>query len=191
MKVKYIFFSCFLCFVFSWLNPVFANIDQSIYNTIYNDWKSPTMDKIMKVPEYISTPTGLALSNLAVFYFGGEKEQKIAKLAVTSWTGCFITTFLLKGTVNRQRPTTSKQAVSRWNSSFPSGHTANYFSLATVYSAKYPKYTIPLYGLGVLVGLARIYQGEHYPSDVLGGAVIGIGIGYLTLKLEKHLKFLK
>lgn len=142
----------------------------------------------MKVPEYISTPTGLALSNLAVFYFGGEKEQQIAKLAATSWLVNFSTTFLLKGIINRQRPMTSKQPISRWNSSFPSGHTANYFSLATVYSAKYPKYTIPLYGLGVLVGLARIYQGEHYPSDVLGGAAIGIGIGYLTLKLEKQIQ---
>ncbi|MEO0084210.1 MAG: phosphatase PAP2 family protein [candidate division WOR-3 bacterium] len=146
------------------------------------------MDKIMKVPEYLSNPTVLAIGNLGVFYFGGTKEQQVAKLAVTSWASCFATTLLLKGIVNRQRPISSKQKVSRWNSSFPSGHTANYFSLATVYSAKYHKYAIPLYGFGVLVGLARIYQGEHYPSDVLAGAAIGIGFGYLTLKLEKKLK---
>jgi len=144
------------------------------------------MDNIMKVTEYASSPTGLALGNLSVFYFGDGKEQKVAKLAVTSWAGVTATTLLLKGIVNRQRP--EGQHESRWDSSFPSGHTSSWFALATVYSAKYPKYAIPLYGAGVLVGLSRIYLGEHYPSDVLAGAIIGVGVGYLTLKLEKQLQ---
>jgi undecaprenyl-diphosphatase len=144
------------------------------------------MDNIMKVTEYGSSPTGLALGNLSVFYFGGEKEHKNAKLAITSWAGAFATTALLKGIVNRERP--EHQHSSRWDSSFPSGHTSSWFALATVYSAKYPRYAIPLYGAGVLVGLSRIYLGEHYPSDVLVGAVVGIGVGYLTLKLEKQLQ---
>ena len=140
----------------------------------------------MKVTEYASSPTGLALGNLSVFYFGEGKEHKVAKLAVTSWAGTFVTTLLIKGIVNRQRP--EGQLESRWNSSFPSGHTSSWFALATVYSVKYPKYAIPLYGAGVLVGLSRIYLGQHYPSDILAGAVIGIGVGYLTLKLEKQLQ---
>ncbi len=140
----------------------------------------------MKASEYASHPTSLALGNLAVFYFGGEKEDNTAKLAVTSWAGAATTTFILKSAFNRRRP--ENQDSPRYNSSFPSGHTANWFALSTVYSAKYPKYAIPLYGFGVLVGLSRIYQGEHYPSDVLAGAVIGIGFGYLTLKLEKQLR---
>lgn len=140
----------------------------------------------MKAVEYGSSPTALALGNISVFYFGGEKEKNIVKLAVTSWAGAFATTTLIKGLVNRERP--EHQYSSRWDSSFPSGHTSSWFALATVYSAKYPKYTIPLYGAGVLVGLSRIYLGEHYPSDVLTGAIIGVGFGYLTLKLEKQLK---
>jgi undecaprenyl-diphosphatase len=142
------------------------------------------MDKAMKVPEYISNPLVLAAGNLGVFYFGGESERHAAKLAVTSWTGTALTTFVLKSAFNRERP--AKESP-RYNSSFPSGHTANWFSLATVYSAKYPKLAIPLYATGLVVGLSRIYQGEHYPSDVLVGAAIGVGVGYLTLKLEKQL----
>lgn len=140
----------------------------------------------MKVTEYASSPTGLALGNLTVFYFGGEKEHEVGKLAVTSWVGAAATGIILKSIFNRERP--DNQTSLRWNSSFPSGHTLSYFSLATVYSAKYPKYAIPLYGFGVIVGLSRVYLGEHYPSDVLAGAVLGIGIGCLTLKLEKQLK---
>lgn len=162
-----------------------TNLDQSIYQMISQDWQSPTMDKIMKAPEYLSNPLVLAGGNLAIFYFGGERESHTAKLAVTSWAGTALTTFMLKSAFNRERP---ERDSPRYNSSFPSGHTANWFSLATVYSAKYPKYAIPLYTAGLLVGLSRIYQGEHYPSDVLAGAAIGIGFGYLTLKLEKQLK---
>lgn len=160
------------------------NIDQSLYNTIRNNWQSRTMDNLMIGVEYISSPVGLALGNLAVFYFGNEKEHNVARLAITSWAGASATGIILKGIFNRQRP--ENQQTSRWNSSFPSGHTLSYFSLATVYSAKYHKLAIPLYGFGVMVGLSRIYLGEHYPSDVLAGAVLGVGIGYLTLKLEKN-----
>ncbi len=140
----------------------------------------------MKTIEYGSNPSAYALGNLAVFYFGGEKERRVTKLAVSSWLGAFAVTTLTKGIVNRERP--EHQVVSRWDSSFPSGHTSSYFAFATVYSAKYPKWAIPLYSYGVLIGLSRVYLGEHYPSDVLAGAVIGIGIGYLTLKLEKQLQ---
>jgi len=183
---NYIFLLTLIFFLFSWLNPVAGNIDQSLFNKIHNDWQSSAMDNIMKASEYASHPTALALGNLAVFYFGGEKEDNTTKLAVTSWAGAFTTTVLLKGIFNRKRP--DHLHNSRWDSSFPSGHTSSWFALATVYSAKYPKYAIPLYGAGVLVGLSRIYLGEHYPSDVLAGAAIGIGFGYLTLKLEKQLK---
>jgi membrane-associated phospholipid phosphatase len=143
------------------------------------------MDNIMKGVEYGSSPIALAGGNLAVLYFGGEKEDKAAKIALTSSAGASITTILLKTVFNRERP--ENQDVPRYSSSFPSGHTASWFALATVYSAKYHKYAIPLYSAGVLVGLSRIYLGEHHPSDVLAGAVLGIGIGYLTLKLEKQL----
>ncbi len=170
----------FFCFI-----PVNAdNIDQSLYNTIRNNWQSRRMDNLMAGVEYISSPVSLALGNLAVFYFGSEKEHNVAKLAITSWAGASVTGIILKGIFNRQRP--ENQQTSRWNSSFPSGHTLSYFSLATVYSAKYHKLAIPLYGFGVMVGLSRIYLGEHYPSDVFAGAVLGIGIGYLTLRLEKN-----
>lgn len=41
----------------------------------------------MKVTEYGSSPTAFALNNLSVFYFGGNKEHKTAKLAITSSAG--------------------------------------------------------------------------------------------------------
>jgi undecaprenyl-diphosphatase len=59
--------------------------------------------------------------------------------------------------------------------------------MAAVYADKYPKLAIPLFTFGILVGLSRIYQGQHYPSDVLAGAILGWASGQLTLRLEKKL----
>lgn len=67
--------------------------------------------------------------------------------------------------------------------SFPSGHTTFLFSLATATYFFNKKLAYFLYTSGVLVGLARIAGGAHYPSDILNGAILGAIIGYLIYKL--------
>ena len=162
-----------------------ANIDKTLYDEVHTNWKSPTLDVIMDGTEAISGYPGLVLMQLGVLYFGKEKEVKTARLAVTAWAIGTLATTATKVIVNRSRP--ENDSLPRWDSSFPSGHTSSWFSMAVVYADKYPKLTIPLYSCGILVGLSRIYQGQHYPSDVLAGAILGWASGFLTLKLEKKL----
>lgn len=73
--------------------------------------------------------------------------------------------------------------------SFPSGHTASAFALATSLSISYPKWYIitpsALWSCGV--GIARINQGVHYPSDVIAGAAIGIGCGIANVYINRLL----
>ncbi len=57
--------------------------------------------------------------------------------------------------------------------SFPSGHTAAAFVMATLISGFYHAFMIPGYFLAALVGFSRIYNGVHYPSDVLVGMLLG------------------
>jgi undecaprenyl-diphosphatase len=64
--------------------------------------------------------------------------------------------------------------------SFPSGHTQTIFTVATVIawaSARAGKLNFwsgpGIFAVAVIVGLSRIYCGAHFPSDVLGGAVLG------------------
>jgi undecaprenyl-diphosphatase len=166
-------------------NLLWATLDQRVSKYIEDRWHNPTMDKIMSVPAFLSSAPGIALGNLCVFYLGQEKEIATAKLAITAWSLSSGTTLLLKITFNRPRP---NKETPRYNSSFPSGHTASWFSQAVVYSAKYSALTIPLYTLGIMVGISRIYHGEHYLTDVLTGALVGTASGYLTLKLEKYLR---
>ena len=69
--------------------------------------------------------------------------------------------------------------------SFPSNHAANAFSIACVVVYFYRKYAALLITSAVLISLSRIYLGRHYPSDVLGGAVLGILTAWLVIYLLK------
>lgn len=62
---------------------------------------------------------------------------------------------------------------------FPSGHTSSTFTVAAVMHDAYgPLVGVPLYGLGVLVAMERLEDGEHYLSDVIMGGVMGLVIGH-------------
>lgn len=56
--------------------------------------------------------------------------------------------------------------------SFPSAHASTSFVAAALYGRLgLPR--VPLYGLATALALSRVYLGVHYPSDVLGGALLG------------------
>ncbi|MDO8564946.1 MAG: phosphatase PAP2 family protein [bacterium] len=70
--------------------------------------------------------------------------------------------------------------------SFPSGHSAFFFALSTVVFLYNRKVGWWFYAGALLIGLARIAAGVHYPSDILAGAVLGIAMGYAVQKLSGH-----
>jgi undecaprenyl-diphosphatase len=57
--------------------------------------------------------------------------------------------------------------------SFPSGHTTAIFSITVPIIMAMPVLSIGLIPLALIVGLSRIYNGLHYPSDCLVGCFIG------------------
>ncbi len=62
--------------------------------------------------------------------------------------------------------------------SFPSGHATFFAALATTVYLFHKRAGIILYICVLLIGLARIAAGLHYPSDILAGYIIGIIVGY-------------
>jgi undecaprenyl-diphosphatase len=58
--------------------------------------------------------------------------------------------------------------------SFPSGHAAGAFLMATILRHFYPQFTIPFYLGASTISFSRIYNGVHYPSDVMAGLFLGI-----------------
>ena len=67
--------------------------------------------------------------------------------------------------------------------SFPSLHTTLAFALACTLFLFSKKIGIWFLIIATLIGIARVYVGVHYPSDILFGAVIGCLSGYLIKKL--------
>lgn len=65
---------------------------------------------------------------------------------------------------------------------FPSGHTSRAFALATALAIEFPRWRIILILIAVLIGFSRIYIGVHYPTDVLGGAVLGSFTSWVFLR---------
>ena len=68
--------------------------------------------------------------------------------------------------------------------SFPSGHAAFFFALASAaYFFGQRRAGSWLFAAATLISLARVYVGVHYPLDIMAGALVGIFSGWLAVKL--------
>ena len=75
---------------------------------------------------------------------------------------------------------------SEW--SFPSGHAAFFFAMATAIYLHNKKWGVWFFIAAILMNISRIVAGAHYPSDILGGAIVGIVVGYLVVYFAKKWK---
>jgi membrane-associated phospholipid phosphatase len=139
----------------------------------------------------IVTPVSLAFVSLI------KHDTELFKNSCTMGASSIICgglTYALKFIVNRSRPFDTYPLLITKKSyggdpSFPSSHTSAAFATATSLSLIYPKWyiIIPSYTWASLVAYSRMHLGVHYPSDVLGGIVVGIGTSYITFKAQKWL----
>ena len=106
----------------------------------------------------------------------------------------FIVTFGLKYGVDRTRPYITYPELQPYkhnkDASFPSGHTSFSFNAATSLTLLFPKWyvAVPAYAWASCVGYSRMYLGMHYPTDVLAGAIVGVGTAILADKGNKWLQ---
>lgn len=159
-----------------------------------NGWETHDASKALSHSGLIlplGIPTALGIYALV------KNDEPMLKEAVyigTSVIEALGITMAMKYTFDRQRPYEKYPNLihpvsTEPDPSFPSGHTAAAFSLATSLSITYPKWYViapsALWACGV--GYSRINQGVHYPSDVLAGAVIGTGCAFLNIYINRWL----
>jgi hypothetical protein len=146
-----------------------------------------------------------ALGVMGGFYLAGvigdnEKSVNVAQDLVAASLVSATINQTIKVATNRYRPRDNQDIYNfqgytglNNNSSFPSGHTTEAFTLASVIASHYEEtwVSVSVYSIAGLVGVARMYNDAHYASDVTASAIIGTVVGKsivkhnLTLRTKK------
>ena len=179
-----------------------GNILLWIQNHLRNDFTDPIVKFITHLGDHGYLWIGLLLVLLCI-----PKTRKAAVIgAATLLMTYIITNLCLKPLVARVRPYEVVEGLTRIiekqsDRSFPSGHTANSMAVGVILwkiSQNYEKlvdkklYFPKAAGwfvlvLSILIGLSRLYVGVHYPTDVLGGAIIAIADAAVVFAVYKKL----
>jgi undecaprenyl-diphosphatase len=116
-------------------------------------------------------------------YLTVRRQYRDLRFLLIVVIGAAMLSFVLKESFGRTRPTIVDPLVVVTSKSFPSGHallsTVVYLTMGTLLArlARYWRSRLLILGLALilplLVGLSRIYLGVHYPTDVLGGWIVG------------------
>lgn len=166
-----------------------ANILLWIQNSFRNDFLDPIVKFITHLGDHGILWIGLLIILLCI-----PKTRKAGIIgAVTLLLTFLVTNVCLKPLVARVRPYEMIEGLTRIvekqsDRSFPSGHTANSMAVGVVlwmisqkceklgdeklYFPKAAGWFVLI--LSILIGLSRLYVGVHYPTDVLGGAIVAI-----------------
>lgn len=124
---------------------------------------------------------------LFAIWISGDSFWK--RWAILEFAGiCFLVVMVLaiKFTIRRKRPEGEWGQIYRYTDphSFPSGHAARAFLIATIASGLGPLWlAIALWIWAPLVALARVAMGVHYLSDIVAGALFGILIALISLQI--------
>lgn len=168
------------------------NIDVQVFYFINKTIANPVTDSVM--------PFITELNHWKIFYvimwlylmIAGGKRGRIAGILVLFLVliSDQLSSNLVKHVIERARPCNVLPGVHllvgcTGSFSFPSSHAVNNFAGAVFFSHFYPRFTAAFYSAAILMALSRVFCGVHYPSDILGGMIIGMLIGWLYILLWK------
>lgn len=188
--LKY-FYSIILLFFLTAINA--QNLDISVLRDINinrNKALDPTFKTLTNSAIIISNATPIFIYAVGLIKKDSLIKKKGLLIGETFIASAFIT-IALKNAIKRDRPFVTYPEIEQQTSagplSFPSGHTSSAFATATSLSLAYPKWYViaPSFLWAGTVGYSRMHLGVHYPSDVLAGALIGIGSAYLGNEMNK------
>ncbi len=175
------------------------SIDVAIFYFFNHTLSCGALDKFFSIITNVNNWYIAYIILLFISYFKGGRKGKLAVLGV-------ILLILLsdqlgargiKELVQRIRPCNAlPDAITplgcNGTYSFPSNHALNNFAAGMFFYKLFPKLKWALFITASLISISRVYLGLHYPSDILGGAIIGSALGYIfaiaVLKIDSYLQ---
>lgn len=175
----------------------FYSVDVAVFFLINHTFANPVFDLVMPFLTDLNKQKEMfvVLAGIIgwVLWKGGPQGRiMIGVLVVTVIISDQLSSFVLKHLFERVRPCRALEGVRLLvdcgsGFSFPSSHAVNNFAGAFVISYFYQKQKWYWFSFASLVAFSRPYVGVHYPSDILAGSLIGIGIGFATTSTWKYI----
>jgi membrane-associated phospholipid phosphatase len=130
----------------------------------------------------------MALLGLAGYLWGRRGLMLLGRDGLLAVAASGLLTQIIKHLVGRPRP---RMGNASWevlgpsfNSdlhSFPSGHAATSFALAVVLANRFPHLAPLFYAVAAFIACGRLLGNSHYLADALGGAALGLAVGWLMV----------
>lgn len=164
---------------------------------LINNLHNNILDKIMIALTNLGD-AGIIWIIIAVILLFIKKTRKCGILMLISMVlGLIIGNGIIKNVVQRQRPCWIDTNIlllipNPTDFSFPSGHTLASFEAAVMILLHSKRWGIPAIILSILIAFSRMYLFVHFPTDILGGAILGtlisISVYYISEKIIKTKK---
>lgn len=165
-----------------------SNIVLFVQENLRFEFLNPIMQFITSLGDH-----GIFPIAVIILFLLFRKTRKVGLTAGISLAlEAILVNLIIKNLVGRTRPYVVNEAIDYIttrpsDNSFPSGHTGCFFAVASVLFYMMPKKVgIPAMIIASLVAISRLYVGVHYPTDIIGGFIIGMFTGFIAkLIVEK------
>jgi undecaprenyl-diphosphatase len=191
-------------------------MDQKLLFLINREWTNPVLDRLMALMSstaFWSVPLGILA--VIVLAFGGFRARAFVVVLLLAFVvNDAVVGASLKRAVGRLRPHQSEFGIRQielkrpvWKGiseppaemislgtgrdqdgrSFPSNHASNTAAVALVTAMFYRRWGWLAFLPACGVAYSRVYTGSHWPSDVLAGVCLGLGVAFAVLVLAELL----
>jgi undecaprenyl-diphosphatase len=179
-------------------NSPINRIDSSAFSNI-NSSHSQALNQLMISLTKYGREVFWPIAIILLFVLGGWTGKKTAVVIALSMLVLIPLGVLAKDIVARPRPSIPKSGFLIPTDSeyaYPSGHAIIVSAGAAVAimmfrnTQKRLAISLALAAEAALVCLSRVYVGGHYPLDVIGGILLGVGVSFIFVGTEKHIESL-
>lgn len=180
--------------IFTGITDTITSYDMSLLKALQLHVRSDFLDWLMPLITKLGNGGILWIIITVILLIPKKTRRTGAGMAVAMILGLIIGNGLIKNLVMRPRPF---QMLGRaihpddlliappTDYSFPSGHTLSSFAAATAIYKDHTLFGFVAYVIAGFIAFSRMYLYVHYPSDILGGIVLGLLLGLLGTKIVK------